>query len=205
MASATYSRVYGMPALSSALRGLSEDMRSVILADGVKLAVKPIEVAAKRFAKRSERTGALRASITSKVVAYKESGKAVGMVGPDRKYYSKGKAVKNLGALFAKKRVRPANYAHLIEWGHVIAKGGKTRPVYHLKLENTGGFSAKGRPLKRWKRAGVKEEATGKAGGWVHAKPFIRPAVATTLSEQGAAFFIGISAGFKKSTAKLTA
>ena len=188
-----------MADLSYALIGMAEDMRSVVLVKGVKEAVKPILVAAKRFSKRSERTGALRASLTTKVIGYKNSGKAVGLVGPDRNYYSKGKAVKGLGALFAAKRIRPANYAHLVEYGHVIAKGGKVRPVYNIKLIKTGGFSAKGKPLKRWKRFGIKEQAKGTVGGWVPPKPFIRPAVATTMTQQAAAFFSGISGEYSKS------
>ena len=162
--------------LSAALRGLaSKDTQVKILERAVGAACQPILVAAKRYAKRSEDTGALRDSLTVKTVGYRSSGKAVGLVGPDRAYRVRGKKVGALGALLgiAKGGVRrPANYAHLVEFGHRIAKGGR--------LSRLDGRGSKG---------------TGTDGGWVAAKPFLRPAVITTRVQQAAAFEQAVAAG----------
>lgn len=171
--SATYRNLYGVQNLTRALEALSEDVRAEVLGVAVKKAIEPIKIAAKRFAKRSERTGALRASITTKVVVYKQNGKAVGLVGPDRAYYSRGKKVKKLGLLHAD--ARPANYAHLVEYGH------------HAVAPRKGSSIRK---------------KTASVTGWVAAKPFIRPAVMTTLVQQHTAFAKGIEAGIEKTLRK---
>lgn len=173
--SATYRHVTGVEELTGALRALSEAMRAEILGEGVKGAIKPILVAAKRFAKRSEDTGALRESLTTKVVVYKQNGKAVGLVGPDRHYYKKGKRVKGkLGKLFTDRR--PANYAHLVEYGHHAVK------------------PRKGTTRRRKTAATV---------SFVPAKPFIRPAVMTTTSEQAAGFAEGIRKHYARTVRRL--
>jgi hypothetical protein len=141
-----------------------------ILERGVKAACEPILSAAKMFAQRSEQTGALRDSLTIKTVKYSNRGKAtaVGLVGPDREYRVNGKKAGKLATLFAATKGqarRPANYAHLVEYGHRIAKGGT--------LTRKNGRGSKG---------------TGTEGGFVPAKPFLRPAVITTRTQQHAAF-----------------
>jgi len=176
MRSATYRHVTGDDALIKAFRALSDDMREQILREGMKELVKPIEIAAKRFARRSRDTGALEASITSKVANYPRSGKAVGLVGPDRNYYSKGKRVRGrLTALLARNQRKPANYAHLIEYGHVAVapKKGTTR------------------------RKGTAQDV-----GFVAPRPFIRPAVATTQAQQAEGFYRGIERGWNKAVEK---
>lgn len=139
---------------------MCEEMRLDILEAGVKALCRPIEVAAKRFAKRSERTGALRASLTTKTVKYQRGQVVVGLVGPDRAYYSGKKKVGLLGALLGADK--PANYAHLVEHGHyaVMPRKGQTR-----------------------------RRKTATVVSWVPAKPFMRPAALTTSAEQSAAFF----------------
>jgi hypothetical protein len=199
--SATYRHVQGMGDLSAALLALPEDMRNTTLKQGVWRAVQPIKVAAKRFAKRSEDTGALRESITEKVVNYPQSGKCVGLVGPDNDFYWRGSKAKPLAALYGNAR-RPAKYAHLVEYGHLIAKGGSLKPQYNLVLTPTGAFSKNGKPLKRWKRGTIKAPAKGTASGFVRAKPFIRPAVITTQAEQSEQFFIGIKMGYERAVAR---
>lgn len=154
---------------SAILESMAEDMRATVLEGGVKALCRPIEIAAKRFAKRSERTGALRESITTKTKAYKKDGKAVGLVGPDKSYYRGGKKAGKLEALLGADR--PANYAHLIEYGHhaVAPKKGTTL-----------------------------RKKTATAITWVPAKPFLRPAATTTSAEQSSAFFEAIGAGIDR-------
>jgi hypothetical protein len=171
--SATYRHITGITQLREVLALLPADMAGEILGRATKEAIQPIKVAAKRFAKRSEDTGALRASITDKVKVYPQSGKAVGLVGPDRAYYRRGKKVGKLGALFWSNK--PANYAHLVEYGHVAVAP---------------------------KRGTSLRKNTARRVGFVPAKPFIRPAVVTTLAEQIAAFTRGIEIGLNESIRK---
>lgn len=195
--------------LRAALRAItSPEVQADILEQGVKAACGPILVAAKRFAKRSERTGALRDSLTIKTVKYKNSGKSVamGLVGPDRKYRVNGRVVGKLGALFgaAKGSIRrPANYAHLVEFGHVIAHGGSLRGKHQLVLLHTGRYSSKGKEFKRWVRGPQVVAPTGRAGGFVPAKPFLRPAMITTRAEQSAAFEKAVASGLDRALRKL--
>jgi len=176
--SSTYQNVYGVEAMAGALRGIAEGMRAEVLEAGVKEACKPILSAMKTYARRSERTGALRASLTVKTVNYKANGKAIGMIGPDRGYYSgKKRATKLTRALT--KTSRPAWYAHLVEHGHVVVAPNKGTSI----------------------RKGTAQPAkTGKS--FVAAKPFIRPAVVTTHSQQSAGFYKGIEKGYKKVLSK---
>lgn len=171
MPSATHRHVLGVDALTGALRALPEDMRTRTLAAGMKALLQPIKIAAKRYAKRSEDTGALRESITDKVVSYPQSARVVGLVGPDRHYYSRGIRLKTgFGRLLAADKRRPANYAHLVEYGHVSVQPRK-------------GTS------RRRKTAIVSKKE------FVPAKPFLRPAVATTRAQQAEAFATGIARG----------
>jgi len=196
MKSGNFQYVRGMDALSGVLKALPEAMRNQILRDGVMGAVLPIQVAAKRFAKRSEDTGALRESITNKVVVYPQTGRAVGLVGPDRDYYW-GRSKSRLGRLYKGAR-RPAKYAHLVEYGHLIAVGGSLKAQHHLELVGIGKFSKNGKELKRWKRGIIKTQAKGRAGGFVPAKPFIRPAVMTTMQKQSDAFFRAVERSYTR-------
>jgi len=138
----------------------------------------PVLRSAKRHAKKSERTGALKNSLTTKVVEYPSTGKVVGLVGPDRGYYPAGKRITKVAASF-KGADRPSKYAHLIEFGHHV--------VAPVKGTNRRKKTAK--PAK----SGTK---------WVEAKPFIRPAVLDTHNEQAAAWVEGIKIGFEKALAK---
>lgn len=178
-ATAGFTRDIG--ALTGVLRALPKDVQKRILAPAVKAACQPIEVAAKRFARRSEDTGALRQSIATKVKAY-PTGVVVGLVGPRRDYFVRGRKVTAFGAILGRKELRrPANYAHLVEFGHRIAVGGR------LKREDGRGRAA-----------------TGTEGGFVPARPFIRPAVITTRAAQQAAFDSAIAAGLARETRRLT-
>ena len=192
--------VHGDKELIAALGQVAAEMRDAVLAEATKAAIQPIKIAAKRYAQRSRDTGALQASITDKVVNYPRNGKAVGLVGPDRSFYREGVRVKGRVAhAFARLQGgarRPAKYAHLVEFGHVIAKGGKLSPTYRIELLATGKVSKSGKPIRRWKRAGVEKDAPGHAAGFVPAKPFMRPAMAATQAEQAEGFYNGLERGY---------
>lgn len=166
-------------ACTAVLQGLPREVSARILATATKAAIQPIKVAAKRYAKRSERTGALRDSITDKVVNYERTATAVGLVGPARGYYKKGKRL-GKGANYLGSD-SPSKYAHLVEFGHRVVAPKRGTSI----------------------RRGT---ATGPAAGkkkWVPAKPFLRPAGLTTKAEQSANFYRGLDRGINTTRNRL--
>ena len=189
----------GNDLLAELLQQLPAEMRATILAEAVGGGAKIVVVAAKRYAKRSRQTGTLQASITHIVRKYPADGRAVAIVGP---------VVEGWGRSATRKATKgvttPAvKYAHLVEFGHIIAKGGSLRPEYTKTLQDTGQSSKSGKAIKRWKRSGIKVAAKGRVGGWVPAKPFMRPAFVTTQAAVSAALAMGVSVGIEKVRRKL--
>lgn len=175
MANRSYRHVTGFGQVSAILQGVSKEMKTSIMSKGVEAGAKILVVHAKRFARRSERTGALRASIDYVVRKYEFEGVAVAIVGPTRNYF---RGRKRLGKDDDRRGAeQPARYAHLVEFGHNVVVGGDLKEKRELSLQGTGKFSKNGNELKRWKKTGkVLREATGKVKGWVAPKPFLRPA-----------------------------
>jgi hypothetical protein len=100
------------------------------------LAVQPTVAAARALAPVGE-TGGLRRSIGFAVRVYRRGGRSVyGIVGPRRGFGVNG--------------TEPANYAHLVEYGHAIAVGGRLTRGRRIQL--------------------------GVLAGTVAARPFLRPA-----------------------------
>lgn len=151
--SATSITFEGADQLTAALQGMPAAIRSGILARSVKKAAQPIAEAMRRMAPR--RTGSLRASIAVKVVEDSKKGTAMAIIGPDRNYYS---GTKKLSKYASKQGAnKPANYAHLVEFGHhTAARSG----VF--------GGMAKGSSRKRGKN-------TSHDSAFVLPQPFIRP------------------------------
>ena len=177
--------VSGMGKLSQLLKDLPLAVRERVLLAATDAAIQPIKTWAKRFAKRSERTGALRNSIIAKTKSYAGGLVVVGLVGPDRNYYVRGAklTVRNglLRGATSSGVSRPANYAHLIEYGHhtVASIKGTTR---------------------RKKTAIPTRSGTT----WVQPKPFLRPAVLQSRTEQIAAFERSASRGLQREIKALT-
>lgn len=192
--------------LRVALRGIgSKEEQVTVLLPAVEAACGPILAQAKANATLSMDTGALQDSLVLKVVGYKNTGTVVGLVGPDRNYRVNGRLAGKLATLFGASRGevrRPANYAHLVEFGHIIAKRGKLRGTYQLELVGTGRYTTKGRELKRWRRGALIKAGGGTAGGFVQPKPFLRPAVISTRAEQAAAFEAAVARGLDRLLAK---
>lgn len=192
--------VTGMESISKMLDQLPANLRSGVLAEAVTAGGDIMVIAAKRFAKRSERTGQLRRSIKRVTKQNKDAGTAVAIVGPVREV----KAAPGMKPGKHRGIVTPSvRYAHLVEFGHHSVSGGSLRPKYILSLRETGQLSSKGNPLKRWMRSGVATAATGRVVRWVPAKPFLRPAFITTKQAVAAAVVGGISKGIEKTRAKL--
>lgn len=167
----------GGESIWAVLRGLPEALQTTILADGVEAAAKPVERAARRLV--TVRTGALRQSINHKVVRGKGKAFAMALIGPDRGSYRAGKRVQK--GSDSRGADKPANYAHLVEFGHITVKGGK---------------GEKGKTLRK---------KTATATGFVPAKPFMRPAIVQAEAECSVALLDGIARGIDKARDRLTA
>lgn len=164
---------------SAVLQGLPREMRAHILGSATRAGIQPIKIAAKRYAKRSERTGALRDSITDKVKVYERRAIAVGLVGPERGYYRKGRKLgKNADRRGADS---PSHYGHLVELGHHVVA-----PV-------------KGTSIRK---GTAKGPAEGKKK-WVPAKPYLRPAGLTTRGQQSEEFYRGLNRGINAARNRL--
>lgn len=158
MANKSHQTVTGFGELSAVLQQIPQDLREKVMKPAMVRAVQPVKVAAKRFAKRSEDTGALRASIDHKVVNYRKGAITVGMVGASTGYFKKGRKLgKNSNRRGANS---PSKYSHLVEYGYyaVSPERGKTL------RKGTARLAKRGRT-------------------WVPAKPFLRPAIETTKTQ----------------------
>jgi HK97 gp10 family phage protein len=126
----------------------------------------PLVAAIKAYAPK--RTGALRESIGAIVKTNKRTGDTFAVVGPRRGYY-RGGAIIGKGADGRGADV-PANYAHLVEFGHhaVTPKKGTTR-----------------------------RKKTATSLGFIAAKPFMRPALTASRSAVGDELVKGVKAGLE--------
>jgi HK97 gp10 family phage protein len=179
------------------LRELPGAVQKNVASAALKKAAAPIVSIAKGLA--PQRTGALKKSITSIIKAYPKQGKVVAIIGPDNDYYAGKKRVKKGGD--RRGTERPASYAHLVEFGHAVAKGGSLRPQYNLKLVT--GKNYKGKLVRRWKRGTIKTAAKGHAAGNVPAKPFLRPAVLQGTAPAQAALEEGFATGIEREIKRL--
>jgi HK97 gp10 family phage protein len=199
--------ITGLDSISHVLQQLPVEIRGSILRDAVSAAAEPVKEAAKRNARRSVRTGALYASIEKKVVTAKglKSASATAIVGPSRDYFRKGGAkVKQTGGSVDRRGAeQPSRYAHLVEFGHHVVTGGSLKAQYSLSLVDTGKRTKTGKPVKRWKRAGVKTAAKGKSAGWVAPRPFMRPAFLATQSKTLQVMTQSISDGIERARRNL--
>jgi len=173
-------KLTGLDEIRATLRQLPEETQKKVMAVAVRRAAKPMIAAAKSYASRSVRTGALRASIDV-VVKKSRSGDSYAIVGPARGYYSRGKKLgKNADRRGAN---QPANYAHLVEFGH-------------HSTASTGSNLASAKGTSRRK-------GTFNATTFVRPKPFMRPAVLTTQEAVAAGLAEGVSAGIQQALKRI--
>lgn len=165
--------ITGLGNLTLLLRSIPAEVRQTILAEGVAEAAEPIVVAAKIYAARSRDTGALQASLTHVVRNYPANATALAVIGPDKQYYRHGKKVGGKNRAGAN---RPANYAHLVEFGHIAVKP---------------------------KAGSSRRKKTAEATGIVPAKPFLRPALANSEELAIERLAIGINNGVTRALGRL--
>lgn len=163
MARTVTRNVTGLDAVSDALQALPVELRSKILREAVAKAGNRVRDVARYFARRARRTGALQASIESKLFVVKgaQNATATAIVGPTRDYFQKGGIkVKQDASGFVNRKgaEQPSRYAHLVEFGHAVRQPKKGKTIRN------------GKALM---------PATGKLQ-FVAPRPFMRPALAMT-------------------------
>lgn len=173
----TSAKIEGVAGLRSILDQLPKEIRLTVLAAAVAAAAVPVEAAAKNFA--SKRSGALRKSIRTVVRNSPSKSSAVAVVGPSRDYFRGGRRLKN-GAN-RNGAERPANYAHLVEFGHAVRKPKKGRTI---------------------RKGNAAMPADGKLT-WVPPRPFMRPAIAATKNLTSRALLDGAQRGIEKARDRL--
>lgn len=168
--------------VTKGLRALPAKIEANVIGHALQDAARPIFSRAKSLA--AHRTGALRKSITSVLRSY--PGKKMVIIGPDKDYYEGGKKTKG-------GTDRPANYAHLIEFGH------KTR------VDSSGGFRKHtSAEIKSANESGVSLPSAGRRKiEYVSPQPFLRPAVQQGTSEAAARFGKSVELGLDKELKKL--
>lgn len=186
---------FDISSTTSVLQGVPRDIRTSILATATRSALLPIKAKAKLLAQRSVRTGALRDSITDKIVKYERSATVVGLVGPARGYYRGGK---KLGKDASRRGAdSPSHYAHLVELGHhvVVRRKAKTPKLYKYTTKQRTDLARQGEAANTGD--------TRVAMSFVPARPFLRPAGLTTKGEQSERFFRGLDRGIEASRNRL--
>lgn len=170
-------KLEGRAALRRITDLLPREIRQSVLRSAVTAGARPVEAAAKSFA--PVLSGALRKSIKTVIRNYPQGAGAIAIVGPDKDYYRKGRPVKKGGVRLG--AVKPAYYAHLVEYGHHVRQPKKGRTIR--------------------KGTAVMPEA-GKST-WVPAKPFMRPAAMAAKEACSRALLYGAQQGIEKARERL--
>lgn len=179
-------KLAGLDEIRATLRQLPQETQNKVLTYAVRRAAAPMVKVAKSLAPVD--TGALRSSIGVIVRRGKRGGDPYAIVGPERgRYFRKGKRLKK-GA-DRRGADEPANYAHLVEFGHMSAAATGVNVA-----------TAKGSAIRRSKRS-KKTEFTARS--FVLPRPFMRPAVLRTQNEVAAALADGIAVGIDQAIERI--
>lgn len=138
--------IKGESELAKSLQGIKSTVLKEAAFEAVVQAVQPTVELAKSLAPVA--SGSLRRSIGLVIRLYKKGMITYGIIGARRGFGTGGN--------------EPANYAHLVEYGHVITSGGAIARVVN--------------PFKPNNRSGV-------VTGIVEPKPFLRPAWESTKAQ----------------------
>ena len=221
-------RIDGLENVMAMLAGLRLSTQRKYMRTAVTKAARVVAKAARQFA--AKETGALRKSLWYRVYTSKDKTRVGAVVGARRaekrekvfsrktghrtwsKYKTKfGESLK--GAQIGRD---PANYAHLIEYGHKIVIGGTTS----RNGGGAAGVSRRGRlaawaqykgrtsfqrKMRKWgvtfaRFIGIR--GAGKVVGVVKARPFMRPAYEATRAQVNAILKRELEAGVQKELEK---
>ena len=142
---------------------LSMSNQMPVLKAGMAAAIRPIRDDAKSRAPVDE--GDLRAAMADKVIGYPDEANVIGLVGVSKGFFGHGKRGKG--------KKRPANYAHLVEFGHRSVHGGGALPNYGSKVKGVWNAKNKGLSIRN---------KTIKATSYVAGRPFLDPAFQTGVA-----------------------
>lgn len=185
-------KVSGIADLRGFIADIKPSAQSRILAGAMAEASKPIVVSAR--GKVQKDSGALKRSLGFVVRRYPEKGQIASFIGARKGKYKQTKTRTGKASIRRSKKgedgpfLNPANYSHLLEFGHRVAKGGPLRDTFETEMTVVNGK----RRLRKTNR--IKKKATGSVAGFVRPYPFLAPAVAQTRGQVDAA----IGAGFDK-------
>lgn len=177
--------------LQAMLANLPAKTEQAVIGVALERAAAPIKREARRLAPKL--TGALKASITHVLKKYPK--KTMVIIGPDKDYYEKGKRVKKGGNRLNKDR--PANYAHLIEFGHLTrnaAANAKAKRMVRHTAKEIAAANAAGRALPTAGRRTVE---------FVAPRPFMRPAVMGQEAAAAQEFEQGVAKGLEREIKKI--
>lgn len=179
MANTTRVVFRGAEELHAILKEMPAAVRADVLEGALGKAALPIQKATAGFAPK--RTGALKRSISVKVLSDKSKGSAAALIGPDRNYYSGGNRVAKGGD--RRGADKPSNYAHLVEFGHYSG----------VSSAGFGGFS-KGTSMRK---------KTATARSFIRPQPFMRPGFAAGAPQAEAILAREIGASIEKTRARM--
>ncbi|MEM6560039.1 MAG: HK97-gp10 family putative phage morphogenesis protein [Planctomycetota bacterium] len=145
----------GDRALQKALRKLGDKAARKVSRSAVSAAATPVAKAARRNAPKE--SGLLRKSIGRRVRTYTERGTVIALVGPRRNFS---------GEHEGERRV-PANYAHLVENGHLAPDGSFVPPKPFLRPALDASKGEAMNKLRQKTAEGIEREAkkASKGGG----------------------------------------
>lgn len=181
----------GFAELQALLKVLPARTEQNVVGVSLEAAAAPIERRARALA--PVRSGALKKSITHALRKYKN--RTMVIIGPDKAYYDGGQRLKK-GAS-AKGKDRPANYAHLVEFGHIARNGAE-----NAKARKFIRFTAKERQAAAL-AGNILPTAVRRAVTFVPPRPFLRPAVEQGKQAAAEAFRQGMTRGLEREIKKL--
>jgi len=158
MANSVTFKFAGLAGIRDVLKKLPEETQKKVLRPAIAKSAKPLLAAAK--AKAPVRSGALRASLTSLVRKGKRDGLYYAAVGPSSDYFMAGKRVRGDASRVGADK--PANYAHLVEFGHMSAA------ATGVNVASAAGSARV--------RGGRSKKTVFSARSFILPKPFMRPA-----------------------------
>lgn len=122
MAFAIKARLEGVEQSLKNLQEMTRTVRNKILRKAVNASSKVVLDAARQLVPSS--TGLLKKSLAVRVQTYRASGVVVGIVGPRTGYQKtrQGKKITSFGKKMKAAGQNPSKYAHLIEFGHNLAR-----------------------------------------------------------------------------------
>ena len=216
-------KVLGVEELIAALQDFKQSVRKRVIYNAVRKCGPVVKAKIRPFVPRE--TGALKMSIDHRVYTHKSGDGAGVVIGPKKGYSrqavrSKGRtraASKSTIASGAKTTRRtPANYAHLVEFGHRIATGGTLRRTdgrtggvsKSTKYYVEGQYLGRNSRYRRLRKAGVTrmkpfgKRNTGTHGGNVAGALFMTRGWASAQPQLMATIRSSLQAGIRQAAEK---